>query len=113
MKVSQLVVAAAVTGILAGCGAVICPSQACAAESSDVTKNMEKHDCKGLNSCKAKGGCKVEGKHDCAGMNSCKGHGGCATDHHDCKGKNACKGKGKGGKNECKGMGACATPKAK
>ena len=33
-------------------------------------------------------------KHDCKGMNSCKGKGGCNTGDMGCKGKNSCKGKG-------------------
>jgi hypothetical protein len=40
---------------------------------------MEKHACKGMNSCKGNGGCKTE-KNACKGQNSCKGMGGCATD---------------------------------
>jgi hypothetical protein len=38
----------------------------------------EKHSCKGLNSCKGKGGCKT-GDNGCAGKNSCKGKGGCES----------------------------------
>jgi hypothetical protein len=33
-------------------------------------------------------------KHDCKGMNSCKGKGGCTTGDMGCKAKNSCKGKG-------------------
>ena len=33
-------------------------------------------------------------KHDCKGMNSCKGKGGCSQGDQGCKGKNSCKGKG-------------------
>jgi hypothetical protein len=33
-------------------------------------------------------------KHDCKGLNSCKGNGGCTTGDMGCKGKNSCKGKG-------------------
>ncbi|MEN9577448.1 MAG: hypothetical protein RJA70_457 [Pseudomonadota bacterium] len=36
--------------------------------------------CKGMNECKGKGGCKVEGGNTCQGMNECKGKGGC--NHH-------------------------------
>jgi hypothetical protein len=38
----------------------------------------DKHDCKGHNSCKGKGGCK-SGDNNCKGKNSCKGKGGCNT----------------------------------
>ena len=47
-----------------------------------------KHACKGLNSCKGKGG----GEN--AGKNSCKGQGGCNSGDAGCAGKNSCKGKG-------------------
>lgn len=40
--------------------------------------DMTKHDCKGKNSCRGRGGCSTD-DNDCAGMNSCKGQGGCAT----------------------------------
>jgi hypothetical protein len=33
-------------------------------------------------------------KHGCKGLNSCKGQGGCQTGDMGCKGKNSCKGKG-------------------
>jgi hypothetical protein len=33
-------------------------------------------------------------KHDCKGMNDCKGKGGCGSSDNGCKGKNSCKGKG-------------------
>jgi hypothetical protein len=33
-------------------------------------------------------------KHDCKGLNSCKGKGGCTTSDMGCKAKNSCKGKG-------------------
>jgi hypothetical protein len=36
----------------------------------------DKHDCKGLNSCKGKGGCHSS-DNGCVGKNSCKGKGGC------------------------------------
>ena len=40
-------------------------------KSASVEKKMEKHACKGQNSCKGQG---ADGK------NACKGHGSCATD---------------------------------
>ena len=79
---------------------------------------LEKHICRGRNTCKAKGGCK-SGDGGCAGKNSCKGKGGCATvKPHGCKGQNTCKGlggcgsgdNGCKGKNSCKGKGGCAVP---
>src|SRR5271154_3191223 len=103
MKLSKLLVAAAVSGILAGAGQAY--FQVATGEEAGDT-NVDKHDCKTLNSCKGKGGCKT-GDNGCKMKNSCKGKGGCATDKHDCKGKNACKGKGQGGKNDCKGKGGC------
>jgi hypothetical protein len=106
MKLSKLLVAAAVSGILAGAGQAY--FQVATGEDAPGDTNTDHHDCKGLNSCKGKGACKT-GDNGCKMKNSCKGKGGCATDHHDCGGKNACKGKGKGGKNDCKGKGGCKT----
>jgi hypothetical protein len=40
---------------------------------------VEKHACKGKNSCKGNGGCST-GDQGCKGKNTCKGKGGCATD---------------------------------
>jgi hypothetical protein len=40
---------------------------------------VEKHACKGQNSCKGNGGCSAS-DNGCKGKNSCKGKGGCATD---------------------------------
>lgn len=48
-------------------------------KSGSMEQQMEKHACKGQNSCKGNGGCKTE-KNACKGQNSCKGQGGCATD---------------------------------
>ena len=79
---------------------------------------LEKHVCKGYNTCKGKGGCKTD-SNACAGKNECKGKGGCATTaNHSCGGKNDCKGLGgcKSGdnscvaKNSCKGKGGCHVP---
>ncbi|MDQ1473360.1 MAG: hypothetical protein QOJ99_4840 [Bryobacterales bacterium] len=47
--------------------------------ADSVEAKKEKHGCKGMNSCKGKGGCK-SGDNGCKGKNSCKGKGGCATD---------------------------------
>jgi hypothetical protein len=51
-------------------------------KSQTGTKNkdkVEKHACKGQNSCQGKGGCKSS-DNGCKGKNTCKGKGGCATD---------------------------------
>ena len=86
MKVSKssLVLTAAFTGLLGGTVA----RAATAANASSVISpiagqaaadKVEKHACKGLNSCKGKGGCSSS-DNGCKGKNSCKGKGGCATD---------------------------------
>src|ERR1700726_1799851 len=87
MKISKssLVLTAAFTGLLGGTVAraatfassgspAISPIAGQAADDK-----VEKHACKGLNSCKGKGGCKAS-DNGCKGKNSCKGKGGCATD---------------------------------
>jgi hypothetical protein len=87
MKISKpsLVLTAAFTGLLGG-------TLARAATSANTSSSaispiagqaaddkVEKHACKGLNSCKGKGGCSSS-DNGCKGKNSCKGKGGCATD---------------------------------
>jgi hypothetical protein len=100
MKSTNLLIAAAMTGLLAGsatrsmASTVATPSHAKAGISKLVAsgpvagikaKNLAddttkgKHDCKGKNDCKGQGGCKT-GDNGCKGKNSCKGKGGCATD---------------------------------
>jgi hypothetical protein len=88
----------------------------CGSNSSSMP--VDKHACKGMNTCKGNGGCSA-GDNGCAGKNSCKGKGGCATTgKHACKGQNSCKGQGGcktgdngcTGKNSCKGKGGCSIP---
>jgi hypothetical protein len=86
MKINKnsLVLAAAFTGLLGGTMARLNAAPASgssvsavlqAADSSEK-KEVEKHACKGLNSCKGNGG----GSKKEWGKNSCKGKGACATD---------------------------------
>lgn len=88
---TKTLLAAAVTGILAGSLAGCAnnePKPATDPTSSSVTEApkamgtaagpIEKHACKGKNSCKGNGGCKTD-KNACKGQNSCKGQGGCNT----------------------------------
>ena len=46
------------------------------ADAADAKKAIEKHACKGMNSCKGNGG----GSAKEMGKNACKGQGACATD---------------------------------
>ncbi|MBV9772209.1 MAG: hypothetical protein JOZ32_21735 [Bryobacterales bacterium] len=96
MKISKssLVLTAAFTGLLGGTVARVNAStlnsgragSELSSASSAVSPvagqaaadPIEKHACKGLNSCKGKGGCKSS-DNGCKGKNSCKGKGGCAT----------------------------------
>ena len=104
--------------ILASLGGIVAGAQLGPSIIGNVYAGDEKHVCKGMNSCKGKGGCETSDA-GCAGKNSCKGHGGCATtERHECAGKNDCKGQGGcrsgdngcAGKNSCKGKGGCAVP---
>lgn len=52
------------------------------ADDNKKTKDIEKHACKGQNSCKGQGG----GSKKEWGKNACKGHGACATDGSKPKG---------------------------
>ncbi len=86
MNLTNTILAAAVGGILAGCGgetpAANAPSGAApAAEApsgaaATPMTGAAKHACKGQNDCKGQGGCKTD-KHGCKGQNDCKGQGGC------------------------------------
>jgi hypothetical protein len=74
-----LITAAALTGLYTGALAV--KSSAATAEpgaEQKGDKNVEKHGCKGQNTCKGKGGCKTSDA-GCKGKNTCKGKGGCST----------------------------------
>jgi hypothetical protein len=96
MKVSKssLVLTAAFTGLLGGTvarAATVANTGRSGAELTSASSaispiagqaaddKVEKHACKGLNSCKGKGGCSSS-DNGCKGKNSCKGKGGCATD---------------------------------
>ena len=89
MKVSKssLVLTAAFTGLLGGTVARAATQTAPSSANSAISPiagqpaadKVEKHACKGLNSCKGKGGCSSS-DNGCKGKNSCKGKGGCATD---------------------------------
>lgn len=96
MKISKnsLILTAAFTGLVGGTmarAASVPRTNTSGAQPASATSSrspiagqaadtpVEKHACKGLNSCKGKGGCK-SGDNGCKGKNSCKGKGGCATD---------------------------------
>lgn len=80
-------VVAAVAAFVAGSTLQSCKS------SHHDSVSIEKHACKGMNSCKGQGGCATD-KNACKGQNACKGHGGCNTEKNACSGKNGCSGKG-------------------
>ena len=71
-----LVITAAMAGMLAGTLGTIGCSSSSDSGTSAASSSVDKHDCKGLNSCKGKGGCNT-GDMGCKGKNSCKGKGGC------------------------------------
>ena len=86
MKVSKnsLVVAAAFAGLVGGAAVRAAqPLQSASSSTAGLTadsaadkKKIEKHACKGMNSCKGQGG----GSKTEFGKNECKGKGACATD---------------------------------
>ena len=72
-----IVISAAMAGLLAG--ALVntgCNTSKDESGMSASKTSVDKHDCKGLNSCKGKGGCST-GDMGCSGKNTCKGKGGC------------------------------------
>ncbi len=72
-----LIVAAAVTGLLAGTAV-----QRSHADGTNAQPGKEE------------GSKRLPKEHDCSGQNDCKGLGGCKTSAHACKGQNDCKSKG-------------------
>ena len=85
MKLSKntLALAAAVAGMMGGTAARAAQpfssatsSFAAGMQTEDASKKIEKHACKGMNSCKGNGG----GSKAEFGKNECKGKGACATD---------------------------------
>jgi hypothetical protein len=94
------ITAAALGGMIAGA------TLGCSSEETANAGPIEKHLCRGLNTCKGNGA---------GGDNACAGQGACATvEHQSCGGKNACKNLGgcgeEVGQNECKGQGGCQVP---
>ncbi len=80
MSMNKKLATAALVGLLSA--GFITASAANASEGEKTAASdhaMEKHACKGANSCKGNGGCKT-GDNGCKGKNSCKAKGGCATD---------------------------------
>jgi hypothetical protein len=72
-----IVISAAMAGLLAGTMATTgCKSSKDDSGAAASASATDKHDCKGMNSCKGKGGCS-QGDQGCKGKNSCKGKGGC------------------------------------
>ena len=77
MKLSNVLLTAAISGI--ALGAAACSHQDQPANSASSTASTAaKHACKGQNDCKGQGGCKTD-KNACKGQNDCKGKGGCKT----------------------------------
>jgi hypothetical protein len=85
MTKKTMIAGAAIAGLMSGSFAVTAHAAQTSAKPGvslmgDKDKvDADKHACKGMNSCKGKGGCKTA-DNDCKGKNSCKGKGGCATD---------------------------------
>lgn len=77
---SNKLAVAALAGLLTlGFSAATTHAHASTEKAAASDTHMEKHACKGQNSCKGNGGCKTE-RNACKGQNECKGLGGCATD---------------------------------
>src|SRR5436190_8446131 len=88
MTRKTMIAGAAIAGLMSGSFAVTAHAVQTSSRAGvslkmgDKDKDKDatdKHACKGMNSCKGKGGCKT-GDNGCKGKNSCKGKGGCATD---------------------------------
>jgi hypothetical protein len=100
MKFNALLVAAAVTGLMAGAAQTALFAEDAAAPTT--TKEADKNACKSKDGCKAKDGTKCEtcetGDKD---KNACKSKDGCkGKDKNACKSKDGCKAKDKDAKDE-------------
>ena len=73
MKLTKkLVLAAALTGLVGGT-VTRANAQDNPPKKADKKDKVEKHACKGQNSCKGKGGCgTTKGKNDCKGKGECR-----------------------------------------
>ena len=71
-----LIISAAMAGLIAGTLTTTGCYSADSGKAAASDSSLNKHDCKGMNSCKGKGGCQT-GDMGCKGKNSCKGKGGC------------------------------------
>lgn len=78
MKLNRILVAAAAAGIMLGATACMDSRAEGSSNTPPTSGDSDKHACKGMNSCKGKGGCKTDA-HACKGMNACKGQGGCKS----------------------------------
>jgi hypothetical protein len=72
----SLVISPAMTGLLEGSAIAFVGYSGDKSGRPSYARSTNKHDCKGMNSCKGKGGCK-SGDMGCKGKNTCKGKGGC------------------------------------
>ena len=75
MKVRQLLVTAAATGIAAGLVACGSPKADVNAPTTSAEPASDHHCCKGKNACKGQSGCKTDSNASCAGQNTCRGIG--------------------------------------
>jgi hypothetical protein len=72
-----VIISAAMAGLVVGTMATGCKSNESGSAGTQASDNaLNKHDCKGMNSCKGQGGCNT-GDMGCKGKNTCKGKGGC------------------------------------
>ncbi len=87
MTKKTMIAGAAIAGLMSGSFAVTAHAVQSSSKAGVSLKMgdkkdkdaTDKHACKGMNSCKGKGGCKTA-DNSCKGKNDCKGKGGCATD---------------------------------
>jgi hypothetical protein len=102
--------AAALGGVMAGSNLLRADDKSKPKDEKISPFLQEPHICRGLNTCKGKGG--KGGKNDCAGQGACF-----TVDKHTCSGDNACRGLGgcgdNPGENKCKEKGECAIPLSK
>ena len=72
---TSFVVEAALAGLFAAAFVMPAAAQKSPAKKAPMKKAEEKVHCFGVNACKGKSECAVEGKSQCGGQNACKGMG--------------------------------------
>ena len=95
MNSTKLMIAAAMTGLIAGSAtrSMAAPAAVPSHGQTGMSRLVAASPVAGVKA-KNLADDAAKGKHDCKGKNACRGEGGCKSSDNGCKGKNSCMGKG-------------------